>query len=273
MEHNKSSILVIGESGVGKTHYGAQLLMKLQQKNAGIKMDGAANNLEPFSEAMDRLNEGMTAKHTPVTNYVESIWPIKNFNGISSELIWPDYGGEQVYNISTLRNIPAEWVTRVVESSSWLFMIRINLYRLQDDVLSRPLNIERALETQQGMRAEMSDQARLIELIQILIYLYKSSGSKNKPKACFLLSCWDELNTQTTPPELLKKSLPMLYEFIHSYWDEPIVMGLSALGKKLDSINYDKEYLYSGPEKFGYVIYPDGTNDSDITVPIKYLIS
>ena len=61
----KNSILIIGESGVGKTHFGAQLLMRLQQNLGQLCMDGAATNLEPFIEAMDRLNEGVTAEHTP----------------------------------------------------------------------------------------------------------------------------------------------------------------------------------------------------------------
>ncbi len=49
----KNSILIIGESGVGKTHFGAQLLMRLQQNLGQLSMDGAATNLEPFIEAME----------------------------------------------------------------------------------------------------------------------------------------------------------------------------------------------------------------------------
>jgi len=273
MKLNDSSILIIGESGVGKTHYGAQLLMKLQQKDSQLRMNGAANNLEPFSEAMDRLNEGLAAEHTPVSNYVESIWPIIDSDGVNGQLIWPDYGGEQVSNISALRSVPQEWLTRVMESSSWLFMIRTNLYRLQDDVFSRPLESGKKAPISEISRAEVSDQARLVELIQILIYLRKGATSRRKPKICFLLSCWDELNTDSTPSELFRQSLPMLNEFIQSYWNEPLIMGLSSLGKSLDKINKDKDYIDSGPEKFGYVIFPDGNSDPDITIPIKLLIS
>ncbi|WP_272685714.1 MULTISPECIES: hypothetical protein [Providencia] len=273
MKCNDSSVLIIGESGVGKTHYGAQLLMKLQKKNAQLQMNGAAKNLEPFSEAVDKLNEGLAAKHTPAISYVESIWPIKDSNGFKGQLIWPDYGGEQVSNISTFRNIPKEWIQRVTDSTSWLFMLRTSLYRLQDDVLSRPINNEKKPETQPIDKKEMSDQARLIELIQILIYLRKLSGSSKMPKICLLLSCWDELNTRTTPPELLKQSLPMLYDFIHSHWDSPLIMGLSALGKNLDKINKDQAYVESGPESFGYVVCADGTCNPDITIPINFLIS
>ncbi|HDS7500262.1 TPA: hypothetical protein QHU55_002557 [Klebsiella aerogenes] len=270
--NGSNSVLIIGESGVGKTHYGAQLLMKLQQKNSLLQMDGAAKNIEPFSDAMDRLNQGLTAEHTPATSYIESLWPIKDLNDCKYQLIWPDYGGEQVFNISTLRNIPKEWVLRVIESSSWLFMIRTSLYRLQDDVLSRPLNIENSTKKHNEKEIEISDQTRLIELIQILIFIRKSSGLNNKPRVCFLMSCWDELNTQETPPELLSNSLPMLDEFIKSYWEEPTVMGLSALGKTLDKSVYDEEYLESGPEKFGYIVNPDGSYNQDITTPIRLLI-
>jgi DNA replication protein DnaC len=76
MSGSSASILLLGESGVGKTHYGAQLLKRLMNGNGTLRMDGAAVNLEPFEAAMERLNEGMAADHTPTSTYVESVWPI-----------------------------------------------------------------------------------------------------------------------------------------------------------------------------------------------------
>jgi hypothetical protein len=274
VKDNNNSILIIGESGVGKTHYGAQLLMRLQHNSGQLSMDGAASNLEPFSEAMDRLNEGRAANHTPVTTYVESVWPVKDSSGCRGELVWPDYGGEQIFKITTSRNIPSEWLHRVTGSSSWIFMIRHSLYRLPDDILSKPSETEHTTNNDSIEKAELSDQSRLVELLQILLYLRKGSGSYSgaNPKVCFLLSCWDELNTDLSPSELLIKQLPMLSDFIHSHWEKPLIMGLSALGQSLDMEDENDEYISSGPEKFGYVVHPDGKSDSDITLPIKYLI-
>ena len=268
----KNSILIIGESGVGKTHFGAQLLMRLQQNLGQLCMDGAATNLEPFIEAMDRLNEGVTAEHTPLKTYVESVWPVKSKNGYRGQMIWPDYAGEQVSNIVISHNISNEWHQRIVESSSWIIIIRPHLYRISADMLSKSSenNSELNSPTETG---ELSDQSRFIELLQIFLYLHSKSNPNSKtPKVCFLISCWDELNVKEKPFEFLQKHLPMLSEFIHSKWEKPLIMGLSALGKALDKKINDSDYQTSGPEKFGYVVEIDGVHNSDLTLPINYLI-
>jgi hypothetical protein len=268
----KNSILIIGESGVGKTHFGAQLLMRLQQNLGQLSMDGAATNLEPFTEAMDRLNEGITAEHTPLKTYVESVWPVKSKNGYRGQLIWPDYAGEQVSNIVISHNISNDWHQRIIESSSWIIIIRPHLYRLSADMLSKPFanNSELNFPAETG---ELSDQSRLIELLQIFLYLHsKSNPNSITPKVCFLISCWDELKVKTKPSEFFREHLPMLSEFIHSEWGKPLIMGLSALGKALDKEIKDNEYQTSGPDKFGYIVQVDGTHDPDLTLPIKYLI-
>ena len=58
MEALDKSILLIGESGVGKSHYGAQLLKRLMQENGRIRMHGAATNLEPFETVMAKSGCG-----------------------------------------------------------------------------------------------------------------------------------------------------------------------------------------------------------------------
>lgn len=268
----KNSILIIGESGVGKTHFGAQLLMRLNQNIGQLSMDGAADNLEPFLEAMDRLNEGITADHTPLTTYFESIWPIKNANKYKGELIWPDYAGEQVSNIVLSHSVPNQWYKRIVESSSWIVIIRPSLLRLPEDILSKPVN--GGFEANDfAEKGELSDQARLIELLQIFLYVFsKSENDIKNPKICILISCWDELNTTDKPSEYLQRHLPMLSEFIHSKWHKPLIMGLSALGKVLNKEIPDNEYQNSGPESFGYIVQSDGAQNSDLTLPISFLI-
>ena len=66
-------ILIIGEHDVGKTHYGGQLLKRLMDSGGQLRMDGAADNLEPFETVMDSLNEGRLADHTPTAIYKESV--------------------------------------------------------------------------------------------------------------------------------------------------------------------------------------------------------
>ena len=115
MSASESSILPSGSMELARTYYGAQLLKWLMKGDGLLRMHGAATNLEPFEAAMECLNEGMAAGHTATTTYVDSIWPIADFRGRTAELVWPDYGGEQIKAIShPTRRIPAAWRARLV---------------------------------------------------------------------------------------------------------------------------------------------------------------
>ncbi|WP_440824317.1 hypothetical protein [Psychrobacter cryohalolentis] len=268
-----NSILIIGESGVGKTHYGAKLLMQLQQDKGSLSMNGTATNIEPFNSTMEQLHEGLTSDHTPSDLYVESQWPIKSEDEYIGEIIWPDYGGEQILNITKSRSVPNVWYERIANSNSWLIMLRPSQYRIPEDLISKPTSNVTTKSSDSMENEDIADQTRLIELLQILLYSYRSSKSSALLNVCFVISCWDELETTLTPRELLRDRLPMLFDFIYANWHEPLVLGLSALGKKLDSKNEDEEYLLKGPENIGYIVEADGSENSDLTLPLKYLIN
>ena len=133
------SILLIGESDVGKSHYGGQLLKRLMQEDGKLRMGGAASNLEPFQAVLAALDAGLAAGHTPSTTYYESRWPVVDNDGMKADLIWPDYGGEQVKKIIDDRRLAPAWLHRITHSSAWLLLIRLQKIRAEDDVFSRPL--------------------------------------------------------------------------------------------------------------------------------------
>ncbi|MFA0390102.1 hypothetical protein AB4508_13545 [Vibrio splendidus] len=274
MSANGNSILLIGESGVGKTHYGAQLLKRLMKGDGQLRMNGAATNLEPFEATMNCLDEGLAAEHTASNVYVDSIWPIADLDGASADLVWPDYAGEQILAISKTRRIPEAWRSRVSEAPSWLFLVRLQQTRVTDDIFSKPLSTLQGTVTE-NQDIQISDQARLIELLQILLYIRKSASTKPalNPRLCVLLSCWDELGEDKLPEELLRSRMPMLSSFISSTWSEPSVLGLSALEQSLDPKEYDEDYSIRGPEQFGYIVLPDGQRTPDLTLPIQHLIA
>lgn len=274
MSASDNSVLLIGESGVGKTHYGAQLLKRLMKGDGQLRMEGAASNLEPFEAAMESLNEGMAAGHTPTTTYVDSIWPIADARGRKAELVWPDYGGEQIKAMSSTRRIPAAWRARVVAAPAWLLLVRLQQTRGTDDIFSRPLSKLKGAGI--GNReVQVSDQARLIELLQMLVYVRGAISTRplKSPRLCVLLSCWDELGTGERPAEILEQRLPMFSSFMKSIWDEPSVLGLSALERPLSPRDRDMEYAARGPEQFGYVVLPDGQRSTDLTLPIQRLLA
>lgn len=270
------TILLVGESNVGKTHYGAQFLKRLMVKACALKMSGAPTNLEAFTTALSCLTEGKSTDHTPANTYVESVWPITDAAGRSAELVWPDYGGEQVRNLVTQRRIPPPWRERVLEATDWVLLIRLHSFRSEDDLFSRPLQSFAAIELQEGAAAqELSDQARTVELLQMLLYLAQLHLDRplRKPRLTILLSCWDELETTELPPDLLASRLPMLWSFVRSNWTSSTVIGLSALGRPLSKTDADQEYATRGPEEFGYVVLPDGVKSADITLPIQHLMA
>lgn len=273
---SQHTILLLGESNVGKTHYGAQFLKRLMVKACALTMSGAATNLEAFSTALDCLTEGKATDHTPASSYVESVWPVIDDAGRVADLVWPDYGGEQVRNLVTQRRIPAAWRERVLVATDWVLLIRLHSLRTEDDLFSRPLESFAAAEALEEPSAyEPSDQARTIELLQMLLYLAQFSldRSLSKPRLTILLSCWDELGTADLPANLLALRLPMLWAFVRSNWTEPNVMGLSALERALSKTDADRDYAIRGPEDFGYVVLPDGTQSPDITLPIQRLMA
>ncbi|NUZ06554.1 hypothetical protein [Piscinibacter koreensis] len=270
------TILLVGESNVGKTHYGAQFLKRLMVKACALKMHGAPTNLEAFTTALGCLTEGRATDHTPASSYVESVWPIQDDSGRLAELIWPDYGGEQVRNLVTERRIPATWRERVLQATDWVVLIRLHSLRSEEDLFSRPLRSFATAEKQdEPAKFEPSDQARTIELLQILLYLAQFSLDRplRKPRLTLLLSCWDELQTTELPPDLLRARLPMLWSFVRSNWIAPSILGLSALEKPLSKTVPDVDYATRGPEDFGYVILPNGERSADITLPIKRLMA
>ena len=76
MKKAPRSLLLLGESDVGKTHYGAQILRRLNVGRGALELvDGA--NLEPFKTALDKISQGLSAPHTPRAEYSESIWTLR----------------------------------------------------------------------------------------------------------------------------------------------------------------------------------------------------
>ena len=269
----EKSILLIGESDVGKSHYGGQLLKRLMQEDGLIRMDGAATNLEPFQAVMARLDAGLSAGHTPTATYHESRWPIIYGEQHRADLIWPDYGGEQINNIIDERRLHHVWLSRITQSSAWLLLVRLQKIRAVADIFSRPIASLKGRSTE-ARSAGLSDQARLIELLQVLSYMWSTSNERlgRLPRLVVLLTCWDEMESPGKPIDELYERLPMFGDFVASNWDDSLFLGLSALGRALDKQEPDEEYIAKGSEQFGYVVLEDGTHSPDLTLPIRKLI-
>lgn len=267
-----TSILLIGESGVGKTHYGAQLLRRLMNVEGTLRMNGAATNLEPFEAALESLNEGRAADHTARSVYVDSVWPIADASGNKAVLVWPEYGGEQIKSMIETRRLPESWQARVDTADTWLLLIRVQQTRVGEDIFSKPLADLRGASSE-NQEVHPSDQAKLVELLQMLLFVHGAGAKpRTRPRLGILLTCWDEAGADGLPEAALEARLPLVSAFVKANWNNPIIMGLSALERPLSPKERDAEYARRGPEHFGYVIKPDGEHTSDLTVPIHAML-
>lgn len=267
-------IALFGESDVGKSHYGGQLVGRLNAETGTMRMRGAAPDLTAFDDVRQSLSEGISAAHTSAGTYTETLLPVVAEDDIAIDLNWPDYAGEQVSQLLEERRIPASWQKRVETADGWILMVRPRLAKVADDIFSRPLGDLQSPRTDAATR-ERSPQARLVELLQMLVYTTQSRTGKIKPAVAILLSCWDELEEAEalTPEQVLRGRLPLLSAYLRNNWDarQRLVFGLSATGVALFKESPNKEFIYQGPEQMGYVVRTDGSRTPDLTTPIAQL--
>ena len=162
----------------------------------------------------------------------------------------------------------------MVGTPAWLLLVRLQQTRVSEDICSRPLCTLKGAGVE-NREVQVSDQARLIELLQMLIYIRGAISTEPlvSPRLCVLLGCWDELGVDERPATVLEQRLPMFSSFVQTIWAEPSVLGLSALERPLSPRDRDMEYASRGPEQFGYVVLPDGRRSTDLTLPIQRLLA
>ena len=267
-------IALFGESDNGKSHYGAQLLERIEAEKCGIKLRVAATDVSAFDAVRRRLGAGLLAEHTPSGVYQDVVLPVVDAAGRAMDLTWPDYAGEQVRQLIDSRAMKQDWLDRTQTAHGWILIVRPKLARGNDDIFSRPLgHLARAPEGEQPL-ARLSIQGRLVELLQMLLHARGLHDRGALPPLVVLLSCWDELQLAdgTKPGDLLNEQLPLLASFVRSTWGaRACVMGLSALGIALDKKEVNDAFIDRGAENSGFVVEADGRSDPDLTMPIVRL--
>ena len=276
MSEKTLQIAVFGESNVGKSHYGAQLIGRLNAETGSIRMRGAASDLAAFDDVAQSLSDGVPGAHTSAGTYTETLLPVLTEDDVALDLNWPDYAGEQVSQLLDERRIPTSWQQRVEAADGWILMVRPKQASFAEDVFSRPLGDLQSSRPAAGL-VERSSQARLVELLQMLLYTTQARAGKAKPALAVLLSCWDELDEPegTTPEQVLRRSLPLLSAYVRNNWEEHrrLVFGLSATGVALSMDAPNKDFIYKGAEQMGWVVHPNGSWTPDLTTPINQLAS
>jgi hypothetical protein len=227
--NKRPSLLIVGGTKAGKSHFGGQLLRRLELKRGQLRLVGAAGDLTPFREVLDRLSQGKAASHTPSGTYKECVWSVDAENSSNhSELVWPDYAGEQLERIVNERHVPEQWVERIRQANGWLFFVRLSIMSAPSDIFDRPRDLGHMqgdanpqqpgaktpasgasvdMQAQQNssvsfngtptpvlQRTELSTQEKLVELLQALLYAGQISSNVPvlSPALTLVLSCYDE---------------------------------------------------------------------------------
>ena len=279
MSKESVSILVVGKPNSGKSGFFGQLYNRLEYSLEGnfAKLAKTPENKTALDIVTSRYAEGKALEHTPVGDYNKIELAIKTPKN-SLNLIYPDYGGEQINHLVENRRLSNNWHSAIQNSDEWILFIRLNDLNKSYDPIQKFTKIVQNGEQKSKDELEEklpSDQAYYIELIQMLLF-YKEVGFTTQistPKLFVTLSCWDEIENKDgkKPYELLKEHLPLFYEFLVQNWKEASlkIIGLSSQGKSLDKINGDNEYLF---EEEGYVVNSNGEANYDLTSILKIVL-
>lgn len=268
-------LLIIGKPDSSKTVFTTQLYSCLRQNKSKLSLYKPVENLSAINLAREALAKGLEPDTTPVNKSVKIELPIQ-FKEEKINVVCPDYGGEQITQILSNRSLGKDWKKAVLNSNNWLFFIRINSISKSIDISDLTIKQEhiesrkKEIDTENNKeKYSLSDQSSLIELLQIFLdtknhnYHFKN----NTIKLTTVLTCWDELETKDIPSNILKNNLPLLLRFIKSNFESKNhkILGLSAQGFALNSIENKEKYEIDGPERFPFIIKEDGEKIYDIT--------
>ncbi|WP_343624474.1 hypothetical protein [Flavobacterium lindanitolerans] len=270
-----TSLLLIGKPHSSKTVFLSQFYSKLLKNKGKLKLYKPVDDLSPISGAKEALASGDEPQTTPSEKSVKFYLPIQVAEK-QVDLKCPEYGGEQVSNIVENRELNKEWTSSIKESDNWILFIRLNNVNKPLDISDVTFSVQHQKspkETISETEYKISDQSFFIELLQILLHAKGTDYHKlnDKPKLTIALTCWDEMNTEEKPYDVLKSKLPLLLNFLESNWEESClnIVGLSAQGFSLTLPENKEKYQIEGPEEFGYLVLPDGTQTDDITELIE----
>jgi hypothetical protein len=264
------SLLIIGKPHSSKTVFLAQFYSRLQKRKSKLSLYKSVDDLSSITSAREALAKGEEPQPTPSNNSVNLTLPIQ-IGEHHIDLICPDYGGEQINNMLILREVDKIWIESIKKSDNWIFFIRLSS-------ISNSLDLSKITVTEEhthGIHGDtegvysISDQSALIELLQILLDVkeYDYHLKSSKVKLTVVLTCWDEMETEEKPKNVLQSNLPLLLSFMEANWqpDKLKIIGLSAQGFPLDIAINKERYQIEGSENFGYLIMENGHRTNDIT--------
>ncbi|GAB5606489.1 TRAFAC clade GTPase domain-containing protein [Sideroxyarcus sp. TK5] len=270
-------IVLLGGPDSGKTHFAGQLYGRLKRNPGLLELRDTPADLSALEEVLHCLENGHAAGHTSAGTWTDVLLPLKDKRGNELDLRWPDYGGEQLRTIFTERQVTETWRSELRQADGWLLLIRLKKEITYPDALKELVKRPSASNGAAARAGEWDGNARWVELLQILLHVagVNTVSHGEQPRLAVLLSCYDELTTDgLLPCQVLAEHLPLVSAFIDSIWKPSAVSvwGLSALGCLLEQNSDNENFINQGPEYQGWVVSPDGQQDSDLSRPLAWLL-
>jgi hypothetical protein len=279
---DKKNILIIGMSKTGKTHFGGQLYGRLKTGENEYSLRETPDDLSLFQDILDNLNQGLEGKHTDAKLHETVVLPVVSKSKVEIDLIYPDYGGEQLRGMIEQRKVNMTWQKQIRNSTHWFLFVRLDLIENIVDVTTKfyqQIEEEKNVKTKDSNITDLpvESSAFYVELLQTFLHVKKlSPQSSAKPRLTILLSCWDKPNypENTVPDRILEKKMPLFSHFVKSCWldDSLAIVGLSSLSRDLNSKTPDNEFALEGPENFGYFINENGKDEPDLTILLNQVL-
>lgn len=269
-----NEILIIGPPGSGKTTFLAQLYGRLVDKKGKLQLAFAPENIDGIKSAYNRLADGEETESTPSTDNLEVKIPVI-YEGQEFVLHCKDYGGEQVRDLVALMEYDKTWIERAKMNDRWILFIRPSEIEHRFDLSKKGY----AVKDQKEMKAPSSgtsDQSQFIELLQVLLHA-RGTGMKeliNTPRLLIALTCWDELNTDSRPEEILQQKIPLFAHFLVANWLPGAfnIVGVSAQEFPLKTDEARDKYLDEMPQNFGFLVLDDNPKEKDLTRLIEKVL-
>lgn len=269
-----NEILIIGPPGSGKTTFLAQLYGRLVGKKGKLQLAFAPENIDGIKSAYNRLADGEETESTPSTDNLEVKIPVF-YEGQEFVLHCKDYGGEQVRDLVALMEYDKTWIERAKMNDRWILFIRPSEIEHRFDLSKKGYAVKDPKRTK-ASSYNTSDQSQFIELLQVLLHA-RGTGMKDPidtPRLLISLTCWDELNTNLRPEEILKQKMPMFAHFVAANWLPGAfkIVGVSAQQFPLKTNEARNKYLDEMPQNFGFLVLDDNPNEKDLTRLIEKVL-
>ena len=250
----------------------AQFLTRIRKRRSAISLTKTPANIRAITEVVRKLAMGEEPAATSADENVELVLPIE-VNGKHLDLVCPDYGGEQMNDVTEFMEVADNWVELLKSSDRWVLFIRpISIVHDYDLSISSYEEISNE-KSGTAINPGLSEQSKFIELLQSLLHV-KGVGVRRKvttPTLLIVLTCWDELGETERPVEVLRDKLPMLLHFAETVWDKKniAILGLSSQEFPLNNSKAKERYQDELPENFGYMVDQLGNKDKDLTKVVE----